>query len=243
MIAGYVFAAALSALPEALVHADEVATYEALLVKTAHDADAAFAGSPCPDAAIEHELRQPVKIGDRPDLAAMRERMKVTGCGRTTNHNVNVVRFGGSPPWRMAVGLPGESLADMALQQSTWPSAMTQVRVGLPSDCNGQRLQDVYVAARPGHVDVPPPGAKGATTPGHFSLQLPPNVEAQRDNLDLTRAWVEVWPFTVCGKDRTLGVAFIPLRGQSKSAYLFLPIWPMIEAQGPGARPAPAPKN
>jgi hypothetical protein len=54
---------------------------------------------------------------------------------------------------------------------------------------------------------------------------------------------VEVWPFTSCGKDRTLAVVFLPLKGQAASAYLFMPVWEQIEAHGPGARPAPAPNE
>ena len=57
------------------------------------------------------------------------------------------------------------------------------------------------------------------------------------DKLALSDAWMEVWPFNICGHDRTLGVVFIPLKDHSASLSLFLPIWQQIEAHGPGARP------
>jgi len=243
MIAGWILAAALAGPPEALVHIDEAAAYETLLTKMARDADAEFAGSACPGASVEHYERQPIKIGDRPDLAAMHERLKLTGCGRDTIQNINVVRFGGAPPWRMVFGVPGESNADMMLQMSAMPAAVANARAGMPAECQRLQLGNVYVAARPGHVDVTPPGAKAiASRPGHFGIGFPPKVEAQRDRFELTRAWTEVWPFTSCGKNRTLAVVFLPLKGQAASMYLFIPVW-QIEAQNPGARPAPAPKE
>jgi len=57
------------------------------------------------------------------------------------------------------------------------------------------------------------------------------------DKLSLSEAWMEVWPFNICGHDRTLAVVFIPLKDHTSSLYLFLPVWQQVEAHGPGARP------
>jgi hypothetical protein len=76
-----------------------------------------------------------------------------------------------------------------------------------------------------------------------IDLQATPDLEAQRASLDLTKAWAEVWPFTLCGQDRTSLVVFMPLRQGGQSFYLFLPVWEQILAHGPGARPTPAPKE
>ncbi|MBL8556921.1 MAG: hypothetical protein JNL41_21800 [Phenylobacterium sp.] len=238
-----VLAAALAALPDGLVQDGEAAAYESMILRTARAADASFSGAPpCEAAGIEHLWRQPVKIADRPDFLAVRERVKLTGCGRSSVQNLNVGRTGGSPPWRMTFGLPGESFADMPLQQSTLPAAMAQAAVDLPAGCQERRMADVYVAARPGHVDAPPPGgATPRSAAGRIALELPADVEAQRDRLDLARAWVEVWPITLCGQDRTTAVVFMPIKDQKASAYLFLPVWRQIQAHGAGARPAPAP--
>jgi hypothetical protein len=239
MLVGLFLAAAIGSPPIAAVHTDELAAYESMLLKAARDADANFAGSPCPDATVEHVARQPVKIADHPDFAALNERLKVTGCGRSTTQNVHVGRFGGSPPWRMVVGLPGDSMADMPLQQSTLPAALAQARVEAPGGCKGQQLGEAYVAARPGHVDILKPGQTAASVPGHFKIQLPQNVEAQRDRLDTSKAWVEVWPIEICGSDRTTAVLFIPLRDQPQTAYIFLPVWRQMLEHGQDARPKP----
>jgi hypothetical protein len=144
----------------------------------------------------------------------------------------------------MAPGLPGESLADLVLQQSTWPEALARARQGLPPGCQGARLGDVYVAARPGHVRFgAPTGARPAAAPGTIDVPTTPELDAQRQSVDLGKAWAEVWPFSLCGQDRTSLVVFVPLRQGGQSLYLFVPVWEEILAHGQGARPRPAPKE
>lgn len=244
MIVELLAAAAAAASGPVLVQPQERAAYEALLADQARAADALFGGAPCSQAKVEHVSTEVVKIGDRPDFAAAHERVRVTGCGRRTLENFHVGRFGGSPPWQMAPGLPGESLADMRLQQSAWPDVRARVREGLPAGCQGGHLAEVYVAARPGHVRLAPPqGPTPPHAPGMIDLQATPDIEAQRARLDLPRAWAEVWPFIICGQDRTSLVVFIPLREGGQSLYLLLPVWEQILAHGDGARPRPAPER
>jgi hypothetical protein len=236
-------ALASATLPAGGVLPTEQAAYDTMLAQQARAADATFSGSPCDDAKIDVTAVVPGKIADRPDLIVWRVKVRVVGCGRASTENVNVGRFGGSPPWRMTTGLPGDSLADMNLQQSALPSAAAQARQGLDAGCS-VRLADVYVAARSGGVDVIPPG--GAATQshnGHPQITLPENAQPYLADLDLPNAWMEVWPLKVCDKDRTLGVVFIPRKDRTASLFLFLPVWQQIEAHGPGARPAPAPAN
>ncbi|THD80969.1 MAG: hypothetical protein E7812_06070 [Phenylobacterium sp.] len=231
-------------LTGATVHPNEVGAYEAQLTKQASETAENFAGAPCADVTIKRLSSQAVKINDHPEVPALREKLAVAGCGHSLTVNVNVGRMAGAPPWLMVAGLPGETLADMTLQQSAWPAAVTQARVELPEGCTGQRVDDVYVAARPGHVDAPAPSAPaGHHGAGWFNLRLPETVESQRQSLDLSKAWVEIWPIELCGQDRTTGVVFIPLRGRPASAYIFLPIWRQIAEHGLGARPAPAPRS
>lgn len=242
MLAVLLLAAALAAPPEAAVHADERSAYETLLMEKARASHAGFAGGPCPTTTVRHLSTQPIKIADHPDFAALIERVSVEGCGHATVENLHVGRTGGSPPWLMVSGLPGDSLADIQLQQSALPQALTQARVELPVDCRGQGMGDIYLAARPGHVALPlpsdPPPKKSDT---EFRVKLPANLESQRSRLNISLAWVEVWPLQVCGSDRTTAVVFIPLRDQPASALLFLPVWRQMLVGGPEARPAPAP--
>lgn len=241
MLISLLFAAAAAASPPVGgVLPNEQTTYDALLAAQARAADDMFSGSPCAASKVEVISVAPWKIAGRPELIVWRERVRVTGCGHSSVENANVGRLGGDPPWRISTGLPGESLSDMPLQQTTFPAAVAEARAGLSADCKAQRLHDVYVAARPGDVDISSPGVPPSQhRNGHPSVTLPETATPMLDKLSFSGAWMEVWPFEVCGHDRTLGVVFIPLKDQSASAHVFLPIWREIEAHGPGARPAP----
>jgi hypothetical protein len=213
-----------------------------MLATQALAADKRFSGAACDGAKVAVASIRPWKIAGHPELIVWREQVRVTGCGRSSVENVNVGRVGGAPPWRMTTGLPGETLADMNLQATTLPAAAAQARADLPADCEGEKLKDIYVAARPGGLDVSLPGAPVSQVHGSRpKVSLPDAVKPMQDRLNVSAAWMEVWPFEACGHDRTLGVIFIPLRDQTASVYLFLPVWRQIEAHGPGARPAPAP--
>ncbi|HEY5071240.1 MAG TPA: hypothetical protein VII63_04330 [Caulobacteraceae bacterium] len=232
-------AAAIAASPpQGGVLPDERRTYDAMLAAQVRAANNTFTGSACDTAKVEVVSITPWKITDHPEWIVWRERVRVTGCGHSSIENVNMGRMGGTPLWRMTTGLPGESLADMPLQESTYPAAGAEARDDLPPDCQGVTLNDVYVAARAGGVDLLLPGVPlpGVRT-GRPAVGLPETARPFLDKLALSDAWMEVWPFEVCGHDRTLGVVFIPLKDQSATVHLFLPIW----QHGPGARPHPAP--
>jgi len=230
--------AQLAARPANVVHADEKAAYEAMLTGQAVDADAAFSGQRCEAATIEDIVTEPVAIGDRPDVGALRERVRMTGCGRSSIQNIMVARLGGEPPWRMAAGFPGESLADATLQHSALPQVIAQARVEVPADCASVRLGDIYVSARQGSVEF---GVGGTSAGTGVRVSLSPELAAARDQFDLTRAWSEVWPLSFCNKDRSMMIVFIPRKDETSSAMLFIPVWRQVETDGPGALPAHAP--
>jgi len=241
MPAGLLLAAALAAgPPQGGVLPGEEAAYETMLAARARAANDAFMSVACDDAKAATIVIKPWRITDRPELIVWRARVNVTGCGHSAVENVNIGRVDGSPPWRMTTGLPGTTLANMNLQGSTLPAAAAEARLGLPANCRPVALNDVYVAARPGDVDLNPPGAPAPKPhPGHLVVAMPDAVRPILGKLALSEAWMEVWPFNVCGHDRTLGVVFIPLRDHTQSLSVFLPIWRQIEAHGPGAGPAP----
>jgi hypothetical protein len=244
MIALLFLTAALAARPQAVVHPDERAAYETMLVKQAIDADALFSGTRCDAAVVSDVSIQTVAIKDHPDFAAVHERVRVTGCGRDTVQNLSVGRVGGKLTWRMTANLPGESLADPVLQRAALPQALADANVELPADCKVHHMGEVYVTARPGRPDFPPPRAAAPKPqPGRPQIRLPPELEAQREKLDIPSAWVEVWPLSLCGQDRTTLVAFIPRRDGAQSLYLLMPVWRLVLQRGPGALPphAPAP--
>jgi hypothetical protein len=233
-----ILAAALTAAPpQGGVLPIEQGDYDAMLSSQARAANDLFSGAPCAEAKVETGSIKPGRITGSPEVIVWREKVRVTGCGHTSVENVNIGRLGGTPPWRMTTGLPGESLAEMNLQGSTLPAATAQARAGLGAECKPV-LSDVYVAALPGSVDISPPGvpAPPART-GRIGIGLPDTAKPMLDKLAPSDSWMEVWPFNICGQDRTLGVVFIPLKDHSASVYLFLPIWQQIEANGSGARP------
>jgi hypothetical protein len=242
MTIGLVLAAALVAsLPQGGVLPGEQVDYDAMLAGQARGAFRTFVGSSCDDAKVDVVSIKPWKILDHPSLIVWREKVRVTGCGHSSIENVNVGRVGGTPPWKMTSGLPGESLADMNLQSSTFPAAEAQAKASLPADCQAESLADVYVAARPGGVNIVLPGAPSQVPDDGRPTVTIQGTTMPLDKLQLSGAWMEVWPFTACGHDRTLGIVFIPYKDGRASQYVFLPVWQQIEAHGPGARPAAVP--
>jgi hypothetical protein len=239
MPAGLILAAAMALTPpQGGVRPDERSAYDAMVAAQARAANASFTGSACDDAKVEVVSITPGHIANDPNLIVWREKVRVTGCGHSAVENLNIGRTGGDPPWRMTTGLPGSTLADMTLQASTFSEAVKRLSEVLPDGCQSIRLDDVYISARPGDVVLSPPGVTPSQPrAGHPAIELPEAVKPMLDKLALSEAWMEVWPFAACGHDRTLGVVFIPLKDHSASAHLFLPIWPQIEAHGPGARP------
>jgi hypothetical protein len=141
---GALIAVAIAAPPAKVVHPDERPAFEALIRTTALDAEAQYGGVPiCAEAKVEPVSVELVKVDGHPDIAAVRARVRVTGCGRSSIQNVNAVRLSGSPPWRMAAAVPGDSLADPGLQQNLWPILLAEAGADVPKDCQTHELDDV----------------------------------------------------------------------------------------------------
>jgi hypothetical protein len=240
---GLLFAAALSvATPPGGVQADEAAAFEAMVRTHVLAADETFSGSSCADTKLEPVAVTPVKIGGQPEIVAWRQKVRATGCGRSVVHNLNIARVGASPPWRMTTGLPGDTLTDMQLQGSSVPSALAAAKVDLPPSCQSTKMREVYIGARPGGLDIFAPGEAIESGNEHRpKISLPDAAASMVGDMEFAKAWMEVWPFELCGQDRTLAVVFIPLRDQRRTYFLFTPIWRLVQTEGPGAMPKRAP--
>jgi len=245
MILGALIAVALSAPPAGLVAASERSAFEAVVRTAALEADAKYGGAQiCAEASVEPLSVELIKIPGHPDIKAARVRVRVNGCGRSSVENVNAIRLTGTPPWRMLAGAPGESLADVGLQQNLWPIVLAAAGAQAPKGCQSHQLDDVYVAARPGQVTLPGPGeSEPAVRVGKINIRLAPQAEAERAKLDVARAWVEVWPLKMCGLDRTQAILIVPLRDKGEVFHLEIPMWKMVERYGPTAIFPPAPAD
>jgi hypothetical protein len=231
-------ALALAGATPALVHAGEEGAYAAKLRAQAIAADTQFSGSRCDAARVASVHREDIKIVDRPDIAAARERVSVTGCGRSNIENISVARLDGPTPWTMAAALPGESLADMTLQKTALPQVIAKIAPMALAGCNAVTLKDIYVAARPGRVQFTNLAKTRPVSGSRFSISLPDELKSQQTAIDPAAAWVEVWPLDFCGKSRMAAVVFVPDREHRKSFFFVAPIWPQIETHGIGAKPA-----
>jgi hypothetical protein len=241
---GALIAVAIAAPPAKVVRPAERPAFEALVRTTALDAEAEYGGvAICPEAKVEPVSLQLVNVAGRPEIEAVRARVRVTGCGRNSIQNVDAVRVSGSPPWRMAAAVPGDSLADPGLQQNLWPILLAEAGADVPKSCQTHELDDVYVAARPGQVALPAPGdAPAEQQAGRINVRLAPQQEAERDKLDVSKAWIEVWPLKMCGRDRTVAIVLIPLRDKGAIFHLEIPMWKIdrdrdVEAVLPPAPP------
>jgi hypothetical protein len=241
---GALIAVVLAGLPATVVHPAERAAFEAMLRLTALGADAKYGGAPiCTEATVEPVSVDLIDIGGHPDIAAAHARVKVNGCGRSSVQNVSVARVAAGPPWLMAAAAPGDSLADPALQNDLLPILLAEGSAEVPKTCQSQELGNVYVAARPGHVLLPEAGALAPSPAGTISVPLSPQAEAHRSELDVSKAWIEVWPLKMCGLDRTLAVVFVPLRDKSGVFHAELRLWKIVQEHGLAAMPPPAPPD
>ena len=236
-------AVAVAAPPAKVVHPQERPAFEALIRTTALGAEAQYGGVPiCAEAKVEPVSLELVNVAGHSDIAAVHARVRVTGCGRSSIQNLNAIRLAGTPPWRMAAAVPGDSLADPGLQQNLWPILLAEAGADVPKSCQTHELDDVYVAARPGQVALPAPGdAPAAAQAGRINVRLAPQQESERDKLDVSKAWIEVWPLKMCGRDRTVAIVLIPLRDKAAIFHLEIPMWKIDRPHGVEAVLPPAP--
>ena len=242
MIVGALIAVALSAPPAAVVPPGARAAFAAVVRTTALEANAKYGGPFCPAAEVAPLSVEMVKVTGHPGIRAAHVRVRVSGCGRSSIQNVVAVRLVGNPPWAMVSGAPGDSLADLSLQQNLWPIVLADAAAQAPKDCQSHELADVYVAARPGQVTLPAAGdANPAVRIGRLNVRLAPQAAAERASLDASKAWVEVWPLKMCGLDRTQAILLVPLRDKAAVLHVEIPVWQIDQADGPAAVLPPAP--
>jgi len=177
------------ALPDraAFVGPGEQAHYAAWLAKIATDIDTTTAGSACPAATVTAVSSRPVLLNDFPSavvaqpVSGINEKLRVEGCGRSTLHNIFVYRTN-SGVANLSL-LPGESLAG--------PRLMVDATSLAP------KVVPEFVGGACANPAVPPVGVWGVAS-----------ITAQPDAKGM---WMERWPLSVCGLDRTLLLTFTPL--------------------------------
>ena len=76
----------------------ESGAYDAMVAAKARAADQSFSGAACDNTTVEVVSITPRTIADQPQLIEWRERVRVTGCGRSAIENLNVGRLAGEPP-------------------------------------------------------------------------------------------------------------------------------------------------
>ena len=240
-----VLALLLSGSPVAasgLVRAGEAARYEAAVTAEARGAFGRYGGAPCPDARVALASPRPVRIAGRADIRAAVQPTRVTGCGRVSLQSVNVLREAGDPPWRLASTLPGVSLADPALQQRALLSVAARARETTGAPCASPTVGDIRIAAPPGALwlkgrreSTPRPKARNLVV-----LPMPAAVAARRASLNLSQAWMELWPLGWCGAVRETAVAFIPRRDGGAPFYMLADV-PTPPARFTRSEPRSAP--
>lgn len=227
------------ATPQGGVLPGEQVAYDKELAAKARLADQTFMGW-CANTAVQALSATPWSFPDLPGKVTWREKVRVSGCGHSSLENLNVARTGGAAPWWMTFDLPGQSLAGLGVQRDAFHAAATNVKAEFRT-CQELMLSDVYVTARPGGIDIFPPGSPFQGRKGRPAVGLVESFRPILDKLDLAASWEEVWPINACGHDRTFGVVFMPYKDGKATAYLFLPLWQMVEKHGPGSLPLVAP--
>ena len=226
--------------PQGGVLPGEQAEYDIALAAKARLADQTFRGW-CAATTVQVVSVTSWKFTDVPaETVAWIEKMQVAGCGHSSVENINVARTGGASPWRMSFRLPGQSLADLSVQRTAFSAISAEVHAEFRA-CQDETLSDVYVTARPGGIDIFPPGSPLAIRKGRPAVSLTEDFRPFVDKLDLAAAWEEVWPIEVCGHDRAIGAVFMPYKDRTGAAFVFVPLWKMVEAHGPGSLPYIAP--
>ena len=226
-----------------LVQSGEAARYEAAVTAEARAAFGRYGGAPCPEARVALAPAKPVRIAGRADIRAAVQPTRVTGCGRVSLQPVNVLRGGGDPPWRLASTLPGVSLADPVVQQKALLSVAARARETTGAPCASPTVGDIRIASLPGALwlksrrePTPRPRARNLVI-----LPMPAAVAARRRSLNLSQAWMELWPLGWCGAVRATAVAFIPRRDGAAPFYMLADVPPPPAGAVTGSAPRSSP--
>ena len=175
--------AALGPRPPWLTGRDGAA-YVAWLHARTLTADRAFGGRACAEASTRSLGGRTLAPAETTGgAAAFHERVRLTGCGRTMTHNLQVrrLRRGG---WEAVAVLPGEPRATPR-QQTEAMQAMASVTLnGAPA--------------------LPCPASQALRSLEHGEARVVSTAGS---------AWTERWSLRICGRDRTVEVTFRPGAG------------------------------
>ena len=233
MILAALFAASvvLADRPAAAVPAADQASYKAWLADQAIDAESSFSlKDRCADAAVRDAATQVITIrGAGPGLRSqgLAESVLVEGCGRRLRVNITVLAPLQGQGWQARVGLPGESLASLGLQQQA-ASQLTPVLNGRRvAACEAVSVGETQVIARPGSVHLLAAGAPvPKAAPGLFYTSLAD--PAQQAEIAEDQAWAERWSLTACGLDASVTVLFGPFKDGANIMIHMTPAWAAV---------------
>lgn len=202
MIALLLAAAVLADRPPELLGAKTLAEYsEWLIAETIRREPFASAQPACPAAKVEPiDWRAGPKVEGDDKYAegrAVYEQLRFTGCGRSTVQNMLVtpLKDGG---WKAAGLMPGESRADLVLQTDVAKLWFTGVQADAPAACKGEAWGRWFRR-------------------GEVKIDSPPDAT--------TGEWVETWPATHCGEDRSISVTFTPAPDQGGTQFRVKVLW------------------
>ena len=172
--------AAIGSRPAWLTGRD-AAAYAAWLHARTLTADVAFGAAACPAAATRSLGGRTLGAGETAGGGpAYYERVRLTGCGRTLTHNLQVrrLRRGG---WEATAVLPGEPRSTPRQQN--------------------EAMQAMATAALNGAPALPCPASQALRSLQHGEARVISTAGA---------AWTERWPLRMCGRDRTVEATFQP---------------------------------
>lgn len=182
--------------------AGDQAAYSAMLHDKAIAADATN-NPACPGATVTSLAGIPFDDASFPSAVAaksnvtplLHERVRISGCGRTSIQNLTVLRTA-DQQLLMIASLPGMSHSGLILQRDAFVTALTVANI--PSPC--------------GDTPLSPEVAKW----GEVSVTSAP---------DANGAWTELWPLRLCGQDRSISVTFTPTPEQGGTAFSITKAW------------------
>ena len=214
--------------PTAVAPAADQPSYKAWLADQAMEAESNFSlKDRCPDAVVRDISTQVVSArGAGPGLRSqgLAEAVLVEGCGRRMRVNLTVLAPLSGQAWQAQTGLPGESLAGLALQQQAAQQLGAVVNGRRLAGCEGVSIGEAQIIARPGSVRLLAAGVVAPkAAPGVLNVTLVD--PAQQAQLAPDQAWAERWPLSACGRDASVTVLFGPYRDGTSIMIHVTPAW------------------
>jgi len=208
--------------------------YRQMLTEAAIAAESHFSlHAPCTTATVRDRSTKVFDVKNPSSLYIPKmafESVTVSGCGRTTAVNLEVMSRRDGHGWALKQRLPGDSHADFDLQNAAMVDILSDLQSALPPACPrptiGKDMQvgatQIYVSEGDAHFVRP--GEKlllpKLNRPG-YSIVLTVADPALLKDINAPLAWTEIWPLTACGTDRSFTVTFAPLRSRPDHFQIF----------------------